>query len=59
MEGAYMTVGDWIDGIVAEAVEEKDKALADKDAEITNIIISKDAEIARLKEELARQKNRG
>ncbi|MDO4966481.1 MAG: hypothetical protein Q4E51_07200 [Lachnospiraceae bacterium] len=44
----YMTWGDKIDGIVAEAVAKKDAEIKEKDAEIKE----KDAEIARLKKQL-------
>lgn len=49
IEGDYMTVGEWIDGIVKEAVEEKDAEIATKDAKLAE----KDAEIEELKKRLA------
>ena len=49
IEGEYMTVGEWIDGIVKEAVEEKDAEIATKDAKLAE----KDAEIEELKKRLA------
>lgn len=66
MEGNYMTVGEWIDGIVeeavadavAEAVAEKDIELAEKDAKLgakDAELAKKDAEIKSLKEELEKQ----
>ena len=71
MEGDYMTVGDWVDGIVEEAVKEaiagKDitineqkTVIADKDATIADkdaAIADKDSEIAILKAELEKYKN--
>lgn len=48
IEGNYMTVGEWIDGIVRDATAEKDVIISQKDTEITqkNTIISqKDTEI--------------
>ena len=57
MEGDYMTVGDWVDGIVEEAVkeaiEDATATIADKDAAIAD----KDSEIAILKAELEKYKN--
>lgn len=34
IEGDYMTVGDWVDKIVEEAVEEKNAEIVKKDAEL-------------------------
>ena len=58
IEEDYMTVGDWVDSIVEEAVEEvaeeRDAIIAAKDTEIAD----KNTEIARLKEELEKLKNK-
>ena len=45
IEEDYMTVGDWVDSIVEEAVEEKNAIIVAKDTEIAD----KNAEIAKLK----------
>ena len=52
IEEDYMTVGDWVDSIVEEAVEEKNAIIAAKNAEIADKnaeIAGKNAEIAKLK----------
>ena len=66
VEENYMTVGDWVDSIVEEAVEEKDAIIAAKETEIARKdtelaqrdteIAQRDTEIARLKEELEKYK---
>lgn len=56
-EEDYMTVGDWIDSIVEEAVEERDAIIAAKDTELANKdaeLANKDSEIERLKAEIAK-----